>query len=183
MSLQEIIEHEIDNNPTQQSDTPEQELVKLRSLRERLLSDLSKLRAEKTELQTKFEASEAARTSFENNLKREKINNAMDNVFERIATKPDVLSSLFQRDYRLDVLDDKLIVLNRDGQPVKNKEGQPYEVSPKGLAALMIESDGASVYEAFLKGSLAAGTANQRTPMAPPEKPKKDSTPIHFGLR
>ncbi len=172
-----------------QDETPAQELVRLRSWRDKILSDVGKLRDQNRELKTKAEKAEAAKQALETSLREEKTSTALNTILDKVALNKEVLSKHFSRFWKLDIqTDGKLSVTDLEGNPVKNAKDEPYEVSEEGLVKLMTDSPDAPIFEHLILASKgvgatrARGTALPRNEVAPPEKKEVQPKPV-FGLR
>jgi hypothetical protein len=169
--------------PTQQPIEPSPEALEVATLRKTNADLLQKSATRKSrilELEASVGTLTAKATEAETRIRQLTIDGPVQDLCQEISVAPQALRSALESEYRIELRDAVLTLVNpSDGKPVMH-EGKPVPFTADSIKALLLASKDEAklkLYRAIVvvsKASGAGGSAFKRT-VAPAEK-------LHFGL-
>jgi hypothetical protein len=165
--------------PIEQS--PEAELVTLRKTVAELTQKSATRKSRVTELETNVATLTAKATESEARIKALTIDGPVDDLCQSISVAPQALRSALEAEYRIEMRDGVLTLLNpSDGKPV-TQDGKAVPFQADAIKSLLLGSKDESklnLYRAILITSKASGSDGASSNRAVASAPR-----IQFGLR
>jgi hypothetical protein len=148
------------------------ELSTLRKTNADLLQKSATRKARIVELEASAATLTAKATEAETRIRQLTIDGPVNDLCESISVAPQALRSAIESDYRIEMLDGVLTLLNRsDSKPVTH-DGKPVPFKADAIKSLLLASkdeEKLKLYNAILVASKASGaaTSSSKAPIAP----------------